>query len=551
MLYRFVQEWATRLTSKNDPPRSSVPEPPHPSSMNGPQEARNAKADPMQYLPDDLLFDVFGHCQADLVECTRVSRTWRGRLLQLPLWKYIHVNLCQVLPFNVAWQDGFFRCVRPELRELSLTSDHGISPVVSVLAKAHCPRLFKLTIKERNAIKASNLRHLLRYRFFGLPQWDPFVHIAQRLTTLVIVSEYHQRGLLRVLLALCPQLERLEQHFATTGIARRFAMPGVSYQKGSFQPTRLRHLLWSNCHDIIHDATLVSNWCPELVAFCFREDMFNASFEHDILELTNALMFIEISCPKLTRLLVEAGDGTDFEDVVAFHGSSDTGLHYFVYTTLSWYQPEYLYIVLDTHPLTLEYINMSLEGNEATLANADTFRELPCMRRLKVSGGSRTAAHHLALFLVLCPNLQELSLESVLVVDSLCVAVPQLPIQTFHMTLASASSVTSTLDLLHPWVLACGKCPLRVLSMDASSQSNWIVVCLLLPKLGCLCTLTSLTLSTNFNWSETYLRRVGDSFTNAMKESGMVNRLQCLKINRVHYDTNAQIQQFVASDPNA
>lgn len=407
-----------------------------------------------------------------------------------------------------------------------------------------------IAITEWNASEASNARHRLRHRFFGLScRSVPFALVAQGLTTLVINTEYHQRGVLRALLGLCPQLERLEQHFATAETGRRFAIPGVSY-KGDIGPTRLRHLLWSNCHDIIDDGVLVSSRCPDLTTFCFREDSVNALFEHDVLELSSVLLLLQMSCKKLTRLLVEAADGTDFEDAVDLDASSDTGLQDFVYTTLSWYEPEFLHLLLDNHSSTLEYIHINIDDDDTTFANTNTFQELPRMRRLKVSGGSRAAAHHIALFLVLCPNLRELSLDAVFAVDSLCVAVPQLHIHTFHMTLASTDTITAIVSLLHFWILARSKCSLRVMSIDAScsSSSPLTVASLLLPTLGRLPTLTSLTISTGSKVDEASMKGVTRIFVYNMKESGMAWHLHYLKIDHVEYSTSAQVQQFVASN---
>lgn len=130
-----------------------------------------------------------------------------------------------------------------------------------------------------------------------------FLHVATRFTHLSIESEYRRRGVLRVLLALCPHLVHLEQHYLSVCELSRLTMNSILINPSSHQRTRLKCLTWSNIEDICSDAYLIITSCPDLVTFGLNENVHIRSPEEYKQALTHAVWLIEGSCRHLNRLI--------------------------------------------------------------------------------------------------------------------------------------------------------------------------------------------------------------------------------------------------------
>lgn len=102
---------------------------------------RDRKVDPVGVLPNEVLARLFDFLPEKRVVCTRVSRTWRSRLLSITsLWRDLDVRLLD-LPANGYWQRGLMQVLSPSLQSLRLCTNSTICPTLFMLREAGCARV--------------------------------------------------------------------------------------------------------------------------------------------------------------------------------------------------------------------------------------------------------------------------------------------------------------------------------------------------------------------------------------------------------------------------
>lgn len=110
-----------------------------------PKQPCQDKTDSFVHLPDDIILVIFEYCRpGERVECTSVSRLWRQRILQLPVFRERRINLQRITIERTEWEKRLQRLITPAFQQMTVTTYRGINPLVSILSKADCPRLSRM-----------------------------------------------------------------------------------------------------------------------------------------------------------------------------------------------------------------------------------------------------------------------------------------------------------------------------------------------------------------------------------------------------------------------
>ncbi|ORY99089.1 hypothetical protein BCR43DRAFT_513232 [Syncephalastrum racemosum] len=179
---------------------------------------RDSKADPLDKLPDDVLASIFKYVPEKRILCIGLSRAWRARMINLPVWQILKIDLKNKLPEGI-WQDGLCQVLHPSLESVSVTTDVPLCTPVSLLAESGCINIQRFSITDENGCSfgstAPDADLYLNKRFVSNVQ----KLASSYLTDLRIVSRQIPCNLILLLLQLCPNLTLLSCSFPSDSSA--------------------------------------------------------------------------------------------------------------------------------------------------------------------------------------------------------------------------------------------------------------------------------------------------------------------------------------------
>ncbi|ORY90434.1 hypothetical protein BCR43DRAFT_499297 [Syncephalastrum racemosum] len=232
-------------------------------SIQEAKQHRDRKVDPVAALPNEVLARLFEFLPEKRVLCTRVSRVWRSRLLSITsLWRDLDVRLLD-LPADGYWQRGLMQVLSPTLKTLRLCTNGTICPTLFMLREAGCARVEHIEIVDMSRYKP-DVTSDGRRTFLHLQFVNDLKGLGHSLTTLHITTPTRSRGLLQVLLTLCPKLERLVLDLLDN--QGPSLVPLDTRHLPRPQVTDLKYLEWSNMWNSngVEEGEFLKKYCPSL-----------------------------------------------------------------------------------------------------------------------------------------------------------------------------------------------------------------------------------------------------------------------------------------------
>ncbi|ORY97244.1 hypothetical protein BCR43DRAFT_523460 [Syncephalastrum racemosum] len=244
---------------------------------------RDHRIDPLDVLPGEIISMIFDNIPGKRVVCTRLSKRWRGVLLNLPMWHSLDIYLLD-RTHRGYWQHGLEQYLKPHLHRLTLHTNSELCLATSALSAAQCRNIRSIEIVDSSE------------------DGPNAASVSEALTSLSIQTSVRPRNVLRIPLSVCPRLITLryemslcEPYFVRTWDAAY--LPPASL-------TDLQHLTWPDAHDLMIDPSFVPKYCPQLVSLNICGDTGGIT---DITDISVLVGEIDKRCPRLQRLDVSFG----------------------------------------------------------------------------------------------------------------------------------------------------------------------------------------------------------------------------------------------------
>ncbi|ORY89968.1 hypothetical protein BCR43DRAFT_499776 [Syncephalastrum racemosum] len=491
---------------------------------------KSERRDPMQCFPPELVTRIFEFAPEKRITSRCVSRLWRDTLDQLPIWRRLTINRDNsnlFLEFGSAADIDIpppASIMTPALQHLTWSTFYPPSYVIQSLDARGCTQLQSL-----------NFTMKTNSPFSAVPDPDfcyNIRHLGDHLTDLTVDVPYHQRYVIRRLLASLPQLVSLKYYHRFP--ERRAEEADLHVDDALPQgPLKLKYLQCLGEKWPPEDFTGLAPLVPELVSFIVRPD---PDPDHTSASWAITGEFME-HCPQLETLIWKYSI-QPYLDILSRPGGPTIATDTFPEADLS---PGVRHLILDSglqvndmtlydfmreHQATLEALYCAIEihvpfGQDRVLPQL----EFPRLRWLSIGFCLPRGCDTLSSLPSICPRLEALRLKFL---DFALTTDDVRPLSQFsrlHSLRINSCSFESadTLLTLFEGIIA-SHCPL--LSLELSPlYGDELVTNSVLDALGRITSLKRLVISTE----ERALSKDNlDAFLNSASESGLAKSLEYL-----------------------